>query len=146
MIEVSPSPGGMRDRRRDLANFVDTGFAGESSSRPRPSCRPGKKPLASANEVDGTDESSPGPSGDVSKGSLKEMSSNDIHQAFQACQAQGASLELDLFCQLDHLLTVERSAREEAERWVAALEVELAETERLLGHYQTISSRQSRII
>ncbi|ONK82112.1 uncharacterized protein A4U43_C01F36240 [Asparagus officinalis] len=83
-IEVAPSPRGTRDRRRVLADSVDAGFAGESSPRPGPSRRPGKEPLALANEVDGADESSPGPGGDIGEGSLKEMSSNDIHQAFQA--------------------------------------------------------------
>ncbi|ONK64549.1 uncharacterized protein A4U43_C07F27250 [Asparagus officinalis] len=90
----------MRDRRRYLADFMDVGFAGESSPRPGPSHRPGKEPLASVDEVEGVDASSPGPGGDASEGSLKEMSSNDIHQAFQACQAQGASLELALFRRL----------------------------------------------
>ncbi|ONK79551.1 uncharacterized protein A4U43_C01F7530 [Asparagus officinalis] len=136
----------MRDGRRDLADSMDAGFAGESFPRPGPSRRPGKEPLALVNKVDGTDESSPGPGGDVGEGSLKEISSNNIHQAFQAGQTQGASLELALFRRLDHLLAVERSAREEAKRRAATLEVELVETERLLGRYKTISSRQSRTI
>ncbi|ONK80429.1 uncharacterized protein A4U43_C01F17630 [Asparagus officinalis] len=146
VIEVSPSPGRTKDKRRYLADSVDAGFAGESFTRPGYSRRPCKEPLALANEVDNTDESSPSPGGDAGEGSLKEMSSNDIHQAFQAFQAQGASLELALFHQLEHILAVERSAKEEIERRTAALEVELAETEWLLGHYQTINSRQSRII
>ncbi|ONK69434.1 uncharacterized protein A4U43_C05F22850 [Asparagus officinalis] len=79
IIEVAPSSGGTRDKRRDLANSVDVGFAGESSPRPGPSHRPDKEPLAPVNEVDGTDESSPGPGGDAIEGSLKEMSSNGIH-------------------------------------------------------------------
>ncbi|ONK70566.1 uncharacterized protein A4U43_C05F35030 [Asparagus officinalis] len=146
VIEVAPSSGGTRDMRRYLADSVDVGFAGESSPRPGPYRRPGKEPLASVDEVDGANESSPGPGGGAGEGSLKEMSSNDIHQDFQACQAQGASLELALFRRLEHMLVVERSTREEAERRAAVLEVELAETKRLLGCYQTISSRQSKTI
>ncbi|ONK60945.1 uncharacterized protein A4U43_C08F24390 [Asparagus officinalis] len=74
----------MRDMRRYLADSMDAGFAGESSPRPGLSRRPDKEPLALVDEVDGADESSPGPGGDAGEGSLKEMSSNDIHQAFQA--------------------------------------------------------------
>ncbi|ONK73846.1 uncharacterized protein A4U43_C03F180 [Asparagus officinalis] len=89
VIEVAPSPGETRDRRRYLADFVDAGFAGESSPSPGPSRRPGKEPLVSVNEVDGTDESSPGPGGDAGEGSLKEMSSNDFNKLFKLVRPNG---------------------------------------------------------
>ncbi|ONK63506.1 uncharacterized protein A4U43_C07F15920 [Asparagus officinalis] len=79
VIEVAPSSRGTRDRRRDLADFVDVGLAGESSLRPGPSRRPSKESIALVNEVDGANESSPGPGDDAGEGSLKEMSSNNIH-------------------------------------------------------------------
>ncbi|ONK63278.1 uncharacterized protein A4U43_C07F13320 [Asparagus officinalis] len=63
VIEVAPSSGGTRDRRRDLADSVDVRFAGESSPIPEPSRWLGKEPLAPVDEMDGADESSPGPGG-----------------------------------------------------------------------------------
>ncbi|ONK70121.1 uncharacterized protein A4U43_C05F30480 [Asparagus officinalis] len=132
------------DVRRNLAELVDAGFAGESSLVPRPSRRPDKEPLTPINEVDHAEDSSPSPGGDAGERSLKQMLSNDIHQAFLACQAQGALLELTLFHRL--MLAVKRSTRKEVERRAAASEGYLDEMERLLGHYQTICSRQSRTI
>ncbi|ONK56965.1 uncharacterized protein A4U43_C10F15160 [Asparagus officinalis] len=89
VIEVAPSSGGTRDRRRDLADSVDVGFARESSPRHRPSRRPDKEPLAPINKVDGVDESSPGPGGDAGEGSLKEITSNNILRLFKPVRPKG---------------------------------------------------------